>query len=192
VRGKRPWQKLGAKAAVPDRENGTPRRTLADFDPWPDESRPADLPEWADVFLRYLAMNGGLELACNAARKHRMTVVKTRQAFPAFDDACLRAMEYFVDSLEWFLVEQAHKTGVPLGFFGRLKAERPARWVDKSLIASLEVKTEVPADQMQEFLASLVQHTTPATRAMLGLDPPVAQAGDPGPGAAPRGQEGGR
>jgi hypothetical protein len=184
VRVTRKWHRHGAKAVVPDGEPGTPRRTLADFDPWPDHSRPAELPEWADVFLRYLAANGGMALAANAAHKRLVTVFKTRQAFPAFEEAVGRTMEYYADCLEWYLVEQAHRTGVPLGFFGRLKAERPARWVDKSLVASLEVKTEVPADQMQDFLASRGQHITPTTRAMLGLGQP-ADHGDRPPGALP-------
>jgi len=163
-----------------------PPRDLPPFAAWPD-GEPAHLPAWANVFLQHYAVNGGLELAANEARVHRGTVHKLRQAVPAFDDACGRAAEYYDDSLEWYLVEQAHKTGIPLGFFGRLKADRPQRWLDRQLIASLEVKTEIPADQITDFLGSLVAHTTPTTRQLLGLPTPVDNSADPKPTGEPIG-----
>jgi hypothetical protein len=145
------------------------------FQPWL-HGKPDGDPGWWDPYLMHLARNGGLEIAAHHARVYRQTVWDYRQKVPAFDAAVLAAQAFYADSLEWRLVDQALRSWSPLGLFGRLKAERPDRWIDRHLIASLEVKADVPADQITEFLGSLVQHTTPATRALLGL--PEASGSD--------------
>jgi len=141
---------------------------LPPFDPWL-HGRPAPLLDWMEPYLYHLARNGGLELAAHYARVHRVTVYEYRQTDKIFGDAVDAARAFYADSLEWRLVDQALRSWNPLGLFGRLKKERPNEWLDRQLIASLEVKAEIHADDVQAFLGSLVQHTTPTTRLMLGL-----------------------
>jgi len=132
-----------------------------------------------EPYLYHLARNGGLELAAHYARIHRVTVYEYRQSDPVFAEAVEAARAFYADSLEWRLVDQALRSWNPLGLFGRLKKERPQEWLDRQLIASLEVKTEIAADQITEFLGSLVAHTTPTTRALLGLEPHHAPTPNP-------------
>ena len=61
----------------------------------------------------------------------------------------------------------ARRKGNPLSYFDRLKAELPGRHVDRALIATVEVKAEVPAEQAADLIRRRLPDLSDATKAIL-------------------------
>jgi hypothetical protein len=89
---------------------------------------------WYAAFLADLAVNGGISLAAAAAGVHRNLVYRRIASDPAFADEVKVAEAYYRDLLEWESVNLARRKDNPLPFFARLKAELPARYIDRQAV----------------------------------------------------------
>jgi hypothetical protein len=91
---------------------------------------PPEHPEpWYDVFLKHYAVNGSKVLAGMKARTGRTTVWRAEQHDPGFKREMESAWLYYLDRLEWEHVHLGRTAGnTSLPYFGRLKAELPAKY----------------------------------------------------------------
>jgi hypothetical protein len=96
----------------------------------------ADAPRepWYSVFLSDLAVNGGISLAAAAAGVHRSLVYRRIDDDSAFAEEVKVAEAYYRDLLEWESVNLARRKDNPLPYFARLKAELPARYIDRQAV----------------------------------------------------------
>ncbi|OLC67387.1 MAG: hypothetical protein AUH69_04435 [Actinobacteria bacterium 13_1_40CM_4_65_12] len=129
-----------------------------------------DVPRepWVDVFLRALATTGGAELAAAGAGVHRSVVRRRRHADVMFAEEAEAALEHFRDRTEWESLQVGRTRKNPLPFFARLKAERPARYVEKATLAVVNIPEAAldPAAALA-LLHGMLTSTTDATRRML-------------------------
>jgi hypothetical protein len=121
-------------------------------------------PGWADDYLRALAAMGRHELAAAAASIHSAEARHYRETNGHFADEAALAVEYYRDSLEAQLRHLGVTKSNPLPFFGLLKSERPARWVEKSIVLTADATPEITPDHAKRVLADMLTHLTPATR----------------------------
>ena len=89
---------------------------------------------WYAAFLSDLAINGGISLAAATAGVHRNRVYRRMADDPAFAEEVDVAKAYYRDLIEWESVDLARRRDNPLGFFARLKAELPTRYIDRQAI----------------------------------------------------------
>lgn len=123
--------------------------------------------DWQAVYLVALRETGQPYLAAETADLSPRTVQREREVNPAFNELCEIARETKIDALEQKLEDLADKTGNPLGLFGRLKAMRPATWVERNQQLIVTVDLTPPPEQVSSILASLLARLTPATHAVL-------------------------
>jgi hypothetical protein len=131
---------------------------------------------WMDSFLRHLAEYGGIEMAAQAAGVHRNTVARHRDRDPLFAEEVEAARAFFADGLEWEHVELGRLTGNPAFSISKLKAERPARWIERQAVAvyNLEaaaVGCDMTLEELRELLRASIEAAMPETRRELGLPP---------------------
>src|SRR5260370_13953480 len=89
---------------------------------------------WYAAFLSDLAINGGISLAAAAAGVHRSLVYRRISEDPAFAAEVAVAKAYYRDLLEWESRNLARRKDNPLPYFARLKAELPARYIDRQAV----------------------------------------------------------
>jgi len=125
----------------------------APYVPFTGGARPSEL--WYPAFLSDLAVNGGISLASAAAGVHRSLVYRRMTDDAAFAEEVEVAKAYYRDLLEWESVNLARRKDNPLPYFARLKAELPARYIDKQavLLASTE---GLPAEDGAALLAAML------------------------------------
>jgi hypothetical protein len=133
----------------------------------PFRDAPGHGPEWAAVFLADYSVHGGAPLAAARAGVSMRTVEGQRANDTIFAEEMRRALEYHRSLLEWESLNLGRCKHSPLPYFDRLKAELPDRHVDRALIATVNVTTEVPPDLGADFLREMIAQATPATRAIL-------------------------
>ena len=121
--------------------------------------------------MRALAATGRHELAAAAASTHS-SIPRQRQGTDSdFADEVELALEFYRDSLEAELRRLGRARSNPLAYFGLLRSERPARWLERSAVLSLsaDLKAKPPitdADAV-ELLKGMLANATPATQRML-------------------------
>src|SRR5262245_35120918 len=160
-------------------ETGATPDALAPFVPYlglPDALR----EPWADDYLRALAANGKHELAAAAASIHSSIPREQRDTDRAFAAEMELALEYYRDSLEAELRRLGRAKSNPLPYFGLLKSERPARWIERTatLNLSAELRPLPPPDAMA-LLRSMLRSITPATKRMLAAGETLPEAPAP-------------
>jgi hypothetical protein len=101
---------------------------------------------WYAAFLSDLAINGGISLAAAAAGVHRSLVYHRISEDPAFAAEVEVAKAYYRDLLEWESVNLARRKDNPLPYFARLKAELPARYIDRQAVLLGTVPSLDPDD----------------------------------------------
>jgi AcrR family transcriptional regulator len=118
---------------------------------------------WYASFLSDLAIKGGISLAAAAAGVHRGLVYRRISDDPAFAEEVEVAKAYYRDLLEWESVDLARRKDNPLPYFARLKAELPARYIDRQavLLASAE---GLPAEDGAALLAAMLGSALGSTR----------------------------
>lgn len=104
----------------------------------------------------------GLYRAAEAAGVHGRTISRERERDPAFNDAVLDALQYHADVLEEAMETQAEKTGNPVGYIVRLKALRPAQYIEKHAVMNLNVTANVEGADAMALLSQLVRELSPA------------------------------
>ena len=96
------------------------------------------------------------------------------------------ARDYYKAYLEWQSVELGRVNRNPLPFFARLKAELPARYIDKATMLVASFTSDLPAEDGKTLLQAMFGNVAPP-----GC-PPMLEAGqaqptdmlENGPGAA--------
>ena len=116
---------------------------------------------WYRAFLSDLAINGGMSLAAAAAGVHRKRVNRALDDDPAFAEEVEVALAYYRDLLEWESVNLARRRNNPLPYFARLKAELPARYIDKQAVLLAGGPLELGADEGKALLTAILAHTQP-------------------------------
>jgi hypothetical protein len=101
---------------------------------------------WYAAFLSDLAINGGVSLAAAAAGVHRSLVYHRISEDPAFAAEVEVAKAYYRDLLEWESVNLARRKDNPLPYFARLKAELPARYIDRQAVLLGTVEALYPEE----------------------------------------------
>jgi hypothetical protein len=110
---------------------------------------------WYAAFLSDLAINGGISLAAAAAGVHRSLVYRRISEDPAFAAEVEVAKAYYRDLLEWESVNLARRKDNPLPYFARLKAELPARYIDRQAVLLGTVPSLDPEDGRELLRAML-------------------------------------
>jgi len=139
---------------------------------------------WYGVFLRDLAERGLMSLAAARAGVHISKVRRRRDADPEFAAEVDVAREYYADYLEWESVTLGKTSRNPLPYFARLKAERPARYIDKATMLVASFTSDFPAEDGRALLQAMLGQPVGATFPM--LEPGQIQPTDmleSGPGA---------
>ena len=146
----------------------------APYVPFTGSARPRET--WYASFLSDLAINGGISLAAAAAGVHRGLVYRRISDDPAFAEEVEVAKAYYRDLLEWASVDLARRKDNPLPYFARLKAELPARYIDRQavlLAAAPGLETEDGKSLLAAMLGSALDSTRQALVDPLALADPA-------------------
>ena len=139
------------------------------------------------MFLRDLAERGLMSLAAARAGVHISKVRRRRDADPEFAAEVDVAREYYCDYLEWESVTLGKTSRNPLPYFARLKAERPARYIDKATMLVASFTSELPAEDGKALLLAMfgqgVTSTYQAVEGAGGLSAHVIEHEPSGPGS---------
>jgi hypothetical protein len=144
-----PAKKAGAPAPPPD--------PPAPYVPFQGLDPTTPRQPWYHDFLSELAARGLMMLAASKAGVHRRKVYRHMAADPELAAEVEVAREYFQDYLEWQSVTLGQTSRNPLPFFARLKAERPARYIDRQAVFLAGSATLDPAAGQQLLRALLGQ-----------------------------------
>jgi hypothetical protein len=117
---------------------------------------------WYAAFLSDLAINGGMSLAAAAAGVHRKRVNRALDQDRVFAEEMETAMAYYRDLLEWESVNLARRRNNPLPYFARLKAELPARYIDKQAVLLAGGPLDLGAEEGKQLLAAILARPQPA------------------------------
>jgi hypothetical protein len=155
---------VGERRTPPQKEAPEPVAPPAPYLPYdglePDPAAPPRAP-WYGTFLRDLAERGLMSLAAARAGVHISKVRRRRAADPAFAEEIEVARDYYKAYLEWQSVELGRVNRNPLPFFARLKAELPARYIDKATMLVASVTGELPAEDGRALLLAMFGQGTP-------------------------------
>lgn len=151
------------KEAESDTGNTEPAPYVPFIDGTPSQTEP-----WYDTFLRDLALRGSVTLAAAAAQVHRATAYRHMDKCPALAQETEAAQAYYREWLEWESVDLGRRKGNPLPYFARLKAELPARYIERQAVFHTQ-EVPVTPDEWRELLGAVTQSLSPAARARLVL-----------------------
>lgn len=135
----------------------------------PFRDTPGHGPEWAEPLLSDYSVHGGLPLAAARAHVTMRTVENEAKRDVVFAEELHRALEYHRALLEWESLNLGRRKHSPLPFFDRLKAELPARHVDKALVATVTVDATSSLDGRDalSLLQGMLGEASGATRELL-------------------------
>jgi hypothetical protein len=125
---------------------------------------------WYAAFLSDLAINGGISLAAAAAGVHRNRVYRRVDDDPAFAEEVEVAKAYYRDHLEWESVNLARRKDNPLPYFARLKAELPARYIDRQAIF-VGTNSDLASEDGKLLLHAMLGQPAPAAPELLDSTP---------------------
>jgi hypothetical protein len=127
------------------------------------------LPDgWEALYLARLTETGArMASACDVGIRWR-DVTRRMRAEPAFEEQVHEAIDLYADGLEKRLTTETNKSNV-VGLIVRLKALRPAQYIERTVTANLNVATEatVAPAQAQALLRDMVRDARPEVLAML-------------------------
>jgi hypothetical protein len=161
---------VGARPAPAQKEPPEPVAPPAPYLPYDGlEPAPAAPPRepWYGVFLRDLAERGLMSLAAARAGVHISKVRRRREADRELAAEVDVAREYYCDYLEWESVTLGKTSRNPLPYFARLKAERPARYIDKATMLVASFTSDLPAEDGKTLLQAMFGQPVAATSPML-------------------------
>jgi hypothetical protein len=109
---------------------------------------------WYLDFLTHLSANGGRRLAAADAGISQKQLATALAIDPVFAAEVEAAEGFYRDLLEWESVNLARTRNNPLPYFARLKAELPARYIDKAVNLNVNATaTDPTAAEARELLA---------------------------------------
>src|SRR5262249_9711754 len=120
---------------------------------------------WEERFLTELERTGGYHTSAKAAGVSHETIRRYRQADPAFAQKCRDAVDLKADRLEQELEEMGRdsKGKNPVPHIVRLKALRPAAYIEKQAVVSLPGSFELEPADATSLLRRLLENVTPTT-----------------------------
>ena len=128
---------------------------------------------WYLPFLAHYAVHGGKALAAAAAGVTIRTVERHLSNDGAFADESDQALRYHQDLLEWEALNLGRQKHNILAYFDRLKAELPARHVERQMTAilSMNVGTRISQEAGRELLRRMLASITSETKRLIGAMP---------------------
>lgn len=165
--GNAPANASGNTVANPKAKgNGNPRANeLVPFTPFLD-GLPDRCEGWYPPFIIALAKYGRITLAAGAVQVHRRVAYAHIAKNPALSGEVEAARAHYRSGLEYGLAHQFHTTGNVLAGFGALKAELPARYIEKQVVMNVDATTELEGHDAKAVLLAMLGDASPAT---LGL-----------------------
>jgi hypothetical protein len=133
----------------------------------PFRDTPGHGPEWAVAFLADYAVHGGQPLAASRAGVTMKTVEHQAKTDPIFAEERRHALEYHHALLEWESLNLGRCKHSPLPFFDRLKAELPARHIEKQVVMNVDATTGPDSVDAPAVLRAMLAVMSPSTRALL-------------------------
>jgi hypothetical protein len=123
---------------------------------------------WKARYLELIRKTGNFAKTARAVGVDPVTAYRERERDPEFDRQCLEAREEAADDFEDRMVASAELSGNPAGFIVRLKALRPAQYIEKHAILNLSADlNELPPGDAVALLKNMLASTTPTTAKML-------------------------
>jgi len=142
--------------------------------------------QWQDRFLAEMRAHGGFYHSARCAGIHPATAWRHHDRDPEFAQRVREAKEEHADALERELEEMGRKSNNPVSHIVRLKALRPAEYVEKNLSITMSMHADVAPADVASILRSMLGHASDHTRqliaeqATLVIDaPPALPEGDP-------------
>ena len=111
-------------------------------------------PDWREPYLQALDAHGGKQYLASASVG--IGAKQVRDEMHRSEDFAVRVKEItelHADRLEQAMEDQAHATGNPVGYIVRLKALRPALYLERHLAMSITATAEIPAGDARQLLA---------------------------------------
>ena len=136
---------------------------------------------WPERYLALVRERGNLDRTARAVGVDPKTARAYRAAHPEYEAEIADALEEAADRLEDDLITQAEASGNPVGYIVRLKALRPAKYIERQATLNLSADLNLlPPEEAKALLGRMLGALTPATaQAML---PAAASAGAEGAG----------
>lgn len=131
---------------------------------------PSTPPDWKERYVALIEEYGNYAQTAKMVGVSGKTALRERDRDPEFDDACQEARQIFADALETKMIASAQESGNPAGFIVRLKALRPAEYIEKHAITSLTLTAnlnELPVPDATALLRAMLGATTTATQQAL-------------------------
>jgi hypothetical protein len=125
--------KIGRRPAAPTVDAPKAKPQTVDAPP------AADARPWEDIYLEVLAKHGNPTLAARRADVDTRTVKRRREADADFNAKVNEALDTYLDALE----ETLGGMNNPIARIARLRADRPARYLDKVQIAQAVAVTHL-------------------------------------------------
>jgi hypothetical protein len=136
---------------------------------------------WEAAYLARLTETGARMASARDVGIRWRDVTRRMRADAEFEEQVHEAIDLYADSLEKRLTTETSKSNV-VGLIVRLKALRPASYIERTVTANLNVSTEarVTPAQAQALLRDMVCDARPEVLAMLAGEATTAHVG-PGP-----------
>jgi hypothetical protein len=148
---------------------------------------PTTPPRWKERYLALIRKTGNYAKTARAVGVSPRTAQRERDRDPEFNELCLEAVQEAADDLEDRMVAGAEASGNPAGFIVRLKALRPAQYIEKHAVLSLSADlNELPVQDALSVLRGMLGTTTITTTQMIsdgtaprGVDRDAATSQEP-------------
>lgn len=128
------------------------------------KSGPITPADWKTRYIELIREYGNFYQTARMAGVDPSTALRNRNADPEFDRLCLEARQDFADQLETQMVADSHESGNPAGQIVRLKALRPAEYLEKHLALTLSADlNELPAPDATSILKAMLASATEST-----------------------------
>lgn len=129
---------------------------------------PCTPTDWKTRYLELVREKGNFHRTAREVGVDPKTAYRERERDADFDAACMDARQEFADRIEDQMVEDSHLSGNPAGQIVRLKALRPAEYIEKHAVMSLTANlNELPVTDAVQLLKAMLGATTPATQRQL-------------------------
>jgi hypothetical protein len=166
--------------AAPRPKGNVRANELVPFTPFLD-GLPARLEPWYPPFIVALAKFGRITLAAGAVQVHRRVAYAHIAKNPALSGEVEAAKAHYRSGLEYGLAHQFHTTGNVLAGFGALKAELPARYIEKQVVMNVDATTGPSNEDAAQMLREMLAAISPSTRVLLAAGPPTVLDLPPAP-----------
>mgnify|MGYP000060525845 CR=1 FL=1 len=130
---------------------------------------PSTPPNWKVRYVELIREHGHFHRTARMVGVDPSTAYRERDLDPEFERQCQDARQEYADQIEHRMIESAEASGNPAGFIVRLKALRPAEYIEKHAMLTLTADlNELPVSDAASLLRAMLGSTTDSTKSMLG------------------------